>query len=66
MVEIAGAGALALRRPRNRTTCMALMNNGLLEVRGVGDGDGACEDLMSPACEYRCKCTTGCPICSET
>ena len=41
------------RRPRNTTACVALMNNGLLEVRGADDG--TCEGNMSPACEHRCK-----------
>ena len=44
-----------LRRPRNATSCMALTNNGLLEMRG-GLGDDECgQSLRSPACEYRCK-----------
>ena len=52
----AGAGR-RLRRPRNTTACMALMNNGLLEMRGGYYDSGTCEgELMSPACEYRCKC----------
>ena len=47
-----------LRRPRNTTACVALMNNGLLEMRGSDDDDAdACEGLVSPACEYRCKYT---------
>ena len=47
--------ATRLRRPRNATSCMALTNNGLLEMRG-GIGDDECgESLRSPACEYRCK-----------
>ena len=49
------AAAARLRRPRNATSCMALTNNGLLEMRG-GLGDDECgESLRSPACEYRCK-----------
>ena len=52
---MAGAGRRRLRRPRNRTACVALMNNGLLEMRGSDDDDDACEGLVSPACEYRCE-----------
>ena len=49
------AAAARLRRPRNATSCMALTNNGLLEMRG-GLGDDECgQSLRSPACEYRCK-----------
>jgi hypothetical protein len=33
--------------------CMALMNNGLLEIL---EG-GPCQSLQQPVCEHRCECT---------
>ena len=42
---------LQLTSNASAVTCMALMNNGLLEMRGDCGGGGD----ISPACEYRCE-----------